>query len=568
MTRGFSLVELIIVTAVFTLFFGGLFVTIQNSLRLISSSRERVAAMSVASDQLEYIRSLSYDAVGTVSGLPSGLIPQISTTTLNGIVFTRRTLVEFVDDPADGLGGADTNSITTDYKRAKIEVSWLGRQGTSSVSYVTTVVPRSIETDIGGGTIRITVRDADVLPVAGAAVRLLNTTGTTTVDVIKYTDATGIALFGGAPAGANYQVFVSRPGFSADGTSVATGTLANPAQQPLAVVAADVTSATYFIDELANFSLSLFSSRSSAVVSRTGTDFIDVATTSAAIVTTGGVTLMGVPGSYSTEGTVFFTPIAPSPLFAWAELRASSTIPNSTAIRYRLYTQSSSTNTLIPDSDLPGNSAGFVGVVPLAQLSVGTYPSVVVGATLQTTNTTITPVLETISLWYIDTATPRSSADVALTGTKVKGTTAALESIPKHILTSTTNASGTIAITGIEWDTYTLTNPNHIIRDICGTTYPFVITPGATTSAVVVTGPASANSLRVSVTHNGVPVPGAMVNVSNGVGSDTTSVCGQVYFHDVTSANDYVVTITAPGFAPVVLNPYTITGNVVELVAL
>jgi prepilin-type N-terminal cleavage/methylation domain-containing protein len=568
MSRGFSLVEMLIVTAVFTLFFGGLFVTIQNSLRLITASRERVAAISVASDQLEYIRSLSYDAVGTVNGLPSGLIPQISTTTLNGIVFTRRTLVEFVDDPADGLDAADTNAITTDYKRAKVEVLWLGRYGTSSVSYVTTVVPRSIETDLGGGTIRITVRDADVAPVSGAAVRLLNTTGTTTVDVTKYTDATGIVLFGGAPAGANYQVFVTRPGYSSDGTAVATGTLANPAQQPLSVVAADVTSATYFIDELASLAISVYSDRSTAVAARTGTSFTDVASTSNTIVTGSGVTLLGVPGSYSSEGTVFFTPISPTSLFAWAELRASTSVPSNTEIRYRLYTASSTTYTLIPDSDLPGNAAGFLGIVPLAALSAGTYPSVVVGATLQTTDTSVTPLLENIALWYIDTATPRANSSIEFTGAKVLGTTVALATIPKQVLTRTSNASGSVLFSGIEWDIYTLTNPAHVIRDICGAAYPLVANPGATTSVIIVTGPTPENSLRVGVTHNGVAVPGASVTLSDGIGTNTTSVCGHAYFHDVPTSTSYTLTVSAPGFAPVVLSPYALQGNVVEMIAL
>jgi prepilin-type N-terminal cleavage/methylation domain-containing protein len=59
--QGFSLIELLIVAAVMALFIGGLFVTIQTSLKLISESRARMSALSVANDRIEYIRSLSYD---------------------------------------------------------------------------------------------------------------------------------------------------------------------------------------------------------------------------------------------------------------------------------------------------------------------------------------------------------------------------------------------------------------------------------------------------------------------------------------------------------------------------
>ena len=114
--RGFSLIELLVVAAIMALFIGGLFVTIQTSLKLVADNRARMSALSVANDRLEYIRSLSYDAVGTVSGLPAGTIPQVSTSTLNGFLFTERILIEYIDDAADGVGVSDSNAITTDYK--------------------------------------------------------------------------------------------------------------------------------------------------------------------------------------------------------------------------------------------------------------------------------------------------------------------------------------------------------------------------------------------------------------------------------------------------------------------
>ncbi len=568
MSRGFTLVEMIIVSAVFSLFFGGLFATVQNSLQLISVSRERIAAVSIASDQLEYIRSLSYNNVGTISGLPNGPIPQTSTTTLNGILFTQRTLIEFIDDAADGIGGADTNSITTDYKRAKVEVSWMGRTGSSSVSYVTTVVPRSIETNVGGGTIRVNVRDATIQPVSGAAVRLLNTTGTTTVDVTRYTDVTGAALFGGAPAGANYQVFVTNPGYSSDGTAVATGTLANPAQQPLAVVAADVTTATYFIDELADLDLALYASRESAMTARDATVVSDVAATSSTIVTASGVTLAGVPGSYSATGTVFFSPITPTPLYSWSYAIASTSIPNQTTGVWRVYTVGSSSYELIPDTDLPGNAAGFGGRIDLSALSIASYPSIVLGTSLASVNPAVTPTVSGVAVWYIESATPRASTGVTFTSTKVLGTTAALTAVPKHSYTGTTDTDGRLVISNMEWDAYPITSPSYTVREICGSVYPLAIAPGVTTTVTMVTGPAAAHSLRVLVTAGGVPVPGATVTLSNGAGTDTTSVCGQVYFHDLSPANDYVLNVTAPGYPSVEINPLDISGTVVEEIAL
>ena len=71
------------------------------SLELIANSRANING-SLANDRMEYFRSLPYDDADTVAGIPSGIIPQNSTTTLNGIEFSERVLVEYVDDPADG----------------------------------------------------------------------------------------------------------------------------------------------------------------------------------------------------------------------------------------------------------------------------------------------------------------------------------------------------------------------------------------------------------------------------------------------------------------------------------
>jgi len=73
---------------------------------------------------MEYFRSLPYNDVGVIAGFPAGTIPQNSTLNLNGINFSERVLVEYVDDDADGSTGADTNGIILDYKQIKLEYEW------------------------------------------------------------------------------------------------------------------------------------------------------------------------------------------------------------------------------------------------------------------------------------------------------------------------------------------------------------------------------------------------------------------------------------------------------------
>lgn len=141
--------------------FGAMFASYQYSLRVLNHAQARLSAMSVAQDRMEYFRSLPYDEVGVVAGYPAGIIPQNGTTTMNGIEFVERVRVDYIDDPADGTAASDSNGIILDYKRVRLEYTWNIAGATSSIQFISNIVPRSVETTAGGGTARINVIDAD-----------------------------------------------------------------------------------------------------------------------------------------------------------------------------------------------------------------------------------------------------------------------------------------------------------------------------------------------------------------------------------------------------------------------
>jgi len=167
-TRGMSFIEVLVAAAVIALVFGGLIAGFQYALILLTQTRSQTGALALANERVEYIRSLPYDSVGTQLGIPSGLIPQNETAVLNGITYNRRTFVQYEDSAADGLGAADSNGITADYKTAKVEVSWVQRGVTRSVILVTSIIPKGIESTAGGGTLIANVFNASAVPIAGA----------------------------------------------------------------------------------------------------------------------------------------------------------------------------------------------------------------------------------------------------------------------------------------------------------------------------------------------------------------------------------------------------------------
>lgn len=566
--RGFSLIEMLIVSAVMLLFFGGLFGTVQVALDLISKTRGTLTALTVANDYMEYIRSLSYDNVGTVAGIPAGALPQVSTTTLNGVTFTRRVLVEYVDSPADGTGAADSNGITTDYKQAKVEVTWQQKGQNESLFLVSNITPRSIETNVGGGTIRVNVTDATVTPLPGAQVRLINNTGTSSIDITRTTDATGIALFGGAPANANYEVIVTAPGYSTDRT-YSTSTVPVPLRLPFAVQAADVSTQNFQIDRLGSMSLRLLLDQVFDTTTFTLSSTSELAT-STGVTVSGGSLLLGTGGApYPNTGVAILGPITPTPLVRFHELMVTASTGVATDVRVRVYT-SSSTSDLVPDTDLPGNSAGFAGgVIDLSTLDGSLYPTIYIGLTLTTTNTNETPRVHEVVVEALSEEDPLVGGSVTLQSSKLIGSNLDTTPVYKHTFSDTTDSTGAVSFADVEWDGYSLAVSGYDVREACAGV-PVIVDPDEDLVSTILLAPNSAHTVRVIVeTTTGDPIPNATVELDRGaILTETTSDCGQVFFDSLPIGPDYTLTVSAPGYSAYVINPFDVSGDIVQTVTL
>ena len=125
-TRGVGLLEIVVGVSLMTTVFVGMFGVLQLGTRLATDNKSRTGALALATERMEYIRSLDYDDIGVVGGDPSGALVASVPINLNNIAYTQRTYIVYVDDPKDGIGGSDSNGITDDYKRVKVEVSWIG----------------------------------------------------------------------------------------------------------------------------------------------------------------------------------------------------------------------------------------------------------------------------------------------------------------------------------------------------------------------------------------------------------------------------------------------------------
>jgi len=564
---GFTLVEVVLASALIAMVFGALMAGAQAMLQVVSSSKAASGALGITSEQMEYTRSFSYNDLGTQAGVPAGLIPQLRSTILNDVTYNVRTLVQYIDDPADGSGSADTNSILADYKQIKVVTSWEDRGETKSVTLVSNVVPPGIETAGGGGTIRVNVFDANVQPVAGAAVRFINTTVSPAIDTVRLTDLSGIAYLSAAPASAGYEILVTRNGYSNDGTANPSTSNPNPTTPPVAVLVGQVSTMNFQIDELSTFTLETVAVPVRGEFLDTFENSTAIGTTSNTIVINGAVELTGGPTTYDTFGMVQSIITTPATITNWYTAMFTASTTADASVRVMVTYDSGSGAALVPNSDLPGNSAGFASSpIDLTELAVSTYPNLGLQAVFESTSTSASASLKQWSLLYTESQAPIASAGITLTGNKSIGTDGASQSVIKNVYTGTTNSSGEWTNTNVEFDFYQIQvmRSGYSVYELCPVS-PLSVAPGDTLSVQAVLAPASSNMLRVHVREaSGLPIRGASVRLENtGIDvSGTTSLCGQIYFGaGLYASDDYLLTVSAAGYNPEIIASTTVSAT-------
>jgi len=552
--RGFSLIDTLVGAAMMLVVFLALFGLLRASLAVSVVAKAKTTALETANIQMEYLRGLSYDTLGTVSGIPSGVVPQTSTTTIDGIPYVVHTYIEYYDDPADGVGVSDTNSVTTDYKKGKVVVTYTINGLDKSLSLVSNFVPPGIESSTGGGTLALHIVNALGEDVPAATVHIVNTATTPTIDFTTVSDTDGVALVGGAATSSMYQIYVTRTDYSSAQTYPRTVQNVNPTPGYLTVVKDETTNATFAIDELATLILSTFSPA-------TITDFTDSFTDASNIQTQTDTAVAGglVLTSEALTGSALSTPITPDTLSGWGIVSGTIDEPGDSTVRVQV---TDTLGTLLPDVVLPGNSTGFSTFpISLAELATSTYSSLVLKAVLTRSVLTDTPMLLDWSLSYTETPEPLPNIDFTLTGAKTIGTNGSGLPIYKTEITDTTGATG-VHTQSLEWDAYSLDLESSSLIESCGAT-PYVLAPAQTASVALLIGPLATHTLPL-VIENGtaVSIPNAKIILTRNGFSSTllTNTCGFALFNGL-SANTYTATVSAPGYTTTVFPGIVVSGH-------
>lgn len=257
--NGFTLIETLLAIGIFSIIVLGIYFSYSNILDVIISSQAGIVSQSVIDNELEIIRNMKFEDVGTQGGSPAGLLQAEKVVQQSGASFLVKTFVRNVDDPFDGtIGGTPNDLAPADYKLVEIELSCpLCPRFTPRV-VTTRVAPTNLENSTKNGALFINVFDAAGQPISGANVNVRNNFVIPNININDVTGVNGsLQLVDIATSSAKYEITITKTGYSDDRTYQPGDVLnPNPTKPHATVANQTVTQISFAIDRESILNLS------------------------------------------------------------------------------------------------------------------------------------------------------------------------------------------------------------------------------------------------------------------------------------------------------------------------
>lgn len=250
--KAFTLIEILIGVFIFLIVFVAIFTGYRLAIKAAAEARNRITATAIANGELEKIRNLPYESIGTLDGFPQGDLEPVKTITLNDVEYSIITRVDYIVDEADGISVPE-DDCPNDYKRAEVEVSWPGLSA-GSIKLTTDISSSSLAKECleTGGILLIQVFDAYGEMIASP---LIEVKDPETDEIIKTAvSSDGKHFF--PLALDQYKVVVSKSGYNSSRT-YGIEEIANPEKPHLSVLEGAVTQNSFAIDKLSSLNVEI-----------------------------------------------------------------------------------------------------------------------------------------------------------------------------------------------------------------------------------------------------------------------------------------------------------------------
>ena len=248
MKKGFTLVEVLVGTAVFLVVALAAYGAYVSIIRLANADQARILAVELADEQFEAIRNMPFVNVGLTDGIPLGVLPQNQTLVRGGFTFNVTLVVRNIN--------LSTSTVQASSKTVEVDITCPSCQTNFPTMKLTgEISPANLQSAAYGGALVVQVFDANGQPVVGATV-VVQSTATSTVTDTDVTNDSGILQIIGVPPGANvYRITVTKSGYSTARTYPPGGSgNPNPTSPDATVLQGQVSQVSLAIDHLSSLS--------------------------------------------------------------------------------------------------------------------------------------------------------------------------------------------------------------------------------------------------------------------------------------------------------------------------
>lgn len=263
--NGFTIIESLIGITILTMVSIALFAVMASNLTNLFQSKARGIALAIAQEKIENLKNLPYDSLSTQAGTiyPPGNVLDDETITRNNLNFKIHTDIRYIDNEYDGnaagtVGGKPVDLYSYDYKKITITIS--DPKGSTQLAELSSdVAAKAAETAGNTGVLLVKVINAAGSPVENATVQITNQNPNPDVNITTTTDIQGQVIIPKLPPDATpgYHVVVTKAGFNSDQTYTVDASHPSPSNPDFAMLAQQITTKTFAVDQLTNLSLTL-----------------------------------------------------------------------------------------------------------------------------------------------------------------------------------------------------------------------------------------------------------------------------------------------------------------------
>jgi hypothetical protein len=568
---GFSLIEVLIGILLVTVIFFAIYGFYQLSLAVVMQSQNRITATAIANSRIEIIKNLPYDSIGIINGFPSGILYSSTTTVMNGISYTITSRVDYFVDSADGIASPD-DACPNDYKRVQIDVSWSGSRIGGKVSGITDIAPKDLaqECSTGGGILSVSVSDGFGAMISSPLIEIKDPASG--LNISTFSPIGGQHYF--SLATTTYKVVVSKLGYGVDMT-YGTSEVTTPDKPNPLILGGELITLSFLIDKVGNLSIDTLSPWGADYFSDTFLDQGKISENNNLLIKDSQVILATDTFGYLSFGNLVSSDIFPGNLVSWNSISFSDYKPSGTDLKYQIYFASDTSWILVPDGDLPGNSAGFSSSpVNLSGLPALTYSKLRIRADFSTDSTSSSPALsEWQASWVNNSETAIPNTSFKLHGNKTIGKDSSDKPVYKYSISTSTDSNGHKNISNAEADLYSFSSDPATglnLVNINPSPQPVNLLPDSTLSVKLYLDSQNSLLLTLQDITDLVPVFAASARLyNNSLGYDNTQYTdanGQTYFAPLANAN-YNLEISSPNYLPT-STVVSVSGDKIKIIKL